>query len=214
MTLLLYYLIYFLGLPVILLYFYYKLRSQKEFINFFRNRSEDFTDKHEERTSKIEKKRKKVKIAFAIVLVLFLASWHFVASEIIDIRMSQEVRFSGMGSYKENPIVISLGPTYDVSGTIKTIKTKEDRWLPEKIAQVVNLDNLTGYPGRIAAYRTYDQRYIITFTYLLPYPLTKSFGVQFVETEAGDLKIIKKDRRTVFYPLNPGALDGTAELLN
>ncbi len=213
MTLFLYYLIYFFGLPVILLYFYFKLRSQKEFINFFRNRSDDFTGRNEERTSKIEKKRKKTKIAFVIVLVLFLAAWHFVASEIIDIRMSQEVKFSGMGSYRENPVVISLGPTYDVDRVVETIKRKEDRWLPERIGQVVDLDRLTRYPGRIAAYRTYNRRYIITFTYMLPYPLAKSFGFQFVKTEGGELKIIKKDRRTVFYPFNPGSLDGTAELL-
>lgn len=213
MTLFFYYLIYFLGLPTILLYFYYKLKSQKEFIDFFRNKSEGFTETGD-RTSKVEKKRRRVKIAFFIVMVLFLASWHFVASEIIDIRMSQEIQFSGMGSYRKDPVVVSIGPTYDVKKVINTIKNKENRWIPEKICQVVNLDQLTGYPGRIAAYRTYDGRYIITFTYLLPYPVAKSFGIQYVETENGDLKIIKKDTKTVFYPFNPGSLDNTAKLLN
>ena len=79
---------------------------------------------------------------------------------------------------------------------------------------VVDLDNLVNFKGRIAVYRTYDQRYIITHTYLLPYPVVKCFGFQYIETDNGGIKIIKKDKRKIYYPLDPGTADDTAKLTN
>lgn len=97
---------------------------------------------------------------------------------------------------------------------IETIKNKEERWLPDQVEEVVDLDRLANFKGRIAVYRTYDQRYIITYTYLLPYPLIKSFGFKYVKTDDSHLKIIKKDKRTIFYPLSPGIVDNTAKLMD
>ncbi|MBS3786655.1 hypothetical protein KGY79_00500 [Candidatus Bipolaricaulota bacterium] len=209
-----YFIVYFFGLPLILLYFYLRFRSQREFINFFGSLNSTYSKKNKERREIAEEKRYRLRIIFVIILIVFLFSWHFITSELADIRMRREMEFGLGGVYSENPIVVSLGPTYNVSEVIDTMNKKEERWLPDKVKEVVDLENLTNFKGKIAVYRTYDQRYIITYTYLLPYPIIKSFGFKYVKTDDGRLKIIKKDKRTIFYPLGPGIVDNTAKLVN
>ncbi len=213
MLTLLYFLIYYIGLPVILLYFYLKFRSQGEYINFLGSLDSKNEKKNKERREKAEEKQYRTRIIFTIILVVFLSSWHLVTSELADIRMRTEMKYTGGGIYRENPVVVSLGPTYDVNGVIETMKNKEERWLPDQVKEVVDLDQLVNFKGRIAVYRTYDQRYIITYTYVLPYPIIKSFGFKYVETDDGQIKIIKNDKRTIFYPLAPGIVNKTAKLV-
>lgn len=206
--------VYFLGLPLILLYFYLRFRSQREFISFFGDLYNWESKKNKERRKKAEKKRYWLRIIFIVILIVFLSSWHLVTSELADIRMRTEMEYGFGGVYTDNPVVVSLGPTYNVRKVIETMKNKNEQWLPNQVEKVVDLDSLANSKGRIAVYRTYDERYIITFTYLLPYPLIKSFGFKYVETDDGRLKIIKKDTRTIFYPLSPGIVDNTAKLLD
>ncbi|MFB6215175.1 MAG: hypothetical protein ABEI54_04815, partial [Candidatus Bipolaricaulia bacterium] len=189
----LYYLLYFAGLPAIIIFSFLKLRSKREFINFFSNLNTRETEENVKSQRGASKRYRKSKITFIIMLIAFLGSWHYITSEVADFRMRRELKFGASGLFRESPVVLSLGPTYDVGGAVKTIKQNRDRWLPEKVNQVINLDKLSKRTGRIAIYRTYDQRYIITFTYLLPYPVIKSFGFQYVKTNEGELKIIKKD---------------------
>jgi len=208
-----YHVIYFIGLPAILLYFYLKFRSQTEFINFFGALASKDSRENRARREQVEKKRRRLKVIFVLVLVAFLLSWHLVTSELVNIRMKGEIRYAATGIYAENPVVVSLGPTYNVENVVETIRNKEERWLPNQVEKVVDLDDLANFKGRIAVYRTYDQRYIITHTYLLPYPVVKCFGFQYVETDDGQLKIVKKDVRTIFYPFDPGTADDTAKLV-
>ncbi|MFB6291283.1 MAG: hypothetical protein ABEJ25_06105 [Candidatus Bipolaricaulia bacterium] len=210
----LYYLLYFAGLPFIIVFFYFKLRSEREFINFFSNLNTRETEENVKSKKGASKRYRRSKIIFIIVLIAFLGSWHFITSEVADFRIRRELKFGASGAYRESPVVLSLGPTYDVDGAVETIKEKRERWLPEKINEVVNLDKLSKRIGRIAIYRTYDQRYIITFTYPLPYPVIKSFGFQYVKTNEGQLKIIKKDSKTIYYPLDPGSVDTTGKLIS
>lgn len=212
MKLIILYSLYFLGLPSILLYFYLKLRSQNQFIDFLGNADSNQGKSSSKRTKKAEQKRKRTKIIFVVILILFLSSWHIITSELIDLRLKGEIQYGKAGMYTENPIVISLGPTYDVNKIIQTMKEEKDRWLPDQVERVVDLDILADQKGRIAVYRTYNQRYIITLTYLLPYPVVKSFGFQYVRTDDGKLKIVKGDKKTIFYPLDPGTADNTAKL--
>lgn len=210
----LYYILYFAGLPLILIYFFVKLRSEKEFIQFFSDLNTRDTEENIDNEGKSRKRYRATKITFLVILLAFLGSWHYIASEVTHLRMVRELKFGAGGIYNEKTVVVSLGPTYDVKSVTNTIKEKKERWLPEKVEKVVNLESLKKRKGRIAVYRTYDRRYVITFTYLLPYPVIKSYGFQYVKTEGGKLKIIKKDQKTVFYPLNPGRVDKTAKLLN
>lgn len=209
-----YFVIYYLGLPLILIYFYLKFRSQREYINFLGSLESRDSPKNKERSEKIEKKRYWTRIIFIIIVVAFLSSWHLVTSELADIRMRREMNFGLAGVYFENPVVVSLGPTYDVNKVTETINNKEERWLPNQVEEIVDLEGLSNFKGRIAVYRTYDQRYIITYTYLLPYPVIKTFGFNYVKTDDGQLKIIKKDKRTIIYPFGPGIVDDTAKLID
>ncbi|MBS3788203.1 hypothetical protein KGY77_11080 [Candidatus Bipolaricaulota bacterium] len=214
MLTIIYFMVYYLGLPLILLYFYLRFRSQREFISFFENLDNRECKENKEKREQAENKRYWLKIIFVVILIVFLSSWHLVTSELADIRMRTEIEFGFGGVYTENPVVVSLGPTYDVSKVIEIMKSKKERWLPGKVKEVVDLESLTNFKGIIAVYRTYDQRYIITYTYLSPYPLIKSFGFKYVKTDDDQLKIIKKDKRTIFYPLSPGIVDKTAKLLS
>lgn len=207
-----FYILYFLGLPVILLYFYFKLRHQAGFADFLGGVNGNQGNEGSERTKKAKQKLRRTQVAFAVVLVLFLLSWHLITSDLVDLRFKGEIKSGPAGMYTENPVVVSLGPTYDVNETVQTIQEDESRWLPNEVKEVVDLDKLAKKWGRIAVYRTYDQRYVITFTYLAPWPVVKSYGFQYVETENGEQKIIKKERKTVFYPLDPGIVDDTAKL--
>ncbi|MBS3813879.1 hypothetical protein KGY63_00660 [Candidatus Bipolaricaulota bacterium] len=191
-----------------------RFRSQREFISFFENLDNRECKENKEKREQAENKRYWLKIIFVVILIVFLSSWHLVTSELADIRMRTEIEFGFGGVYTENPVVVSLGPTYDVSKVIEIMKSKKERWLPGKVKEVVDLESLTNFKGIIAVYRTYDQRYIITYTYLSPYPLIKSFGFKYVKTDDDQLKIIKKDKRTIFYPLSPGIVDKTAKLLS
>lgn len=165
-----------------------------------------------ERTEKAKRKRRNTKIVFTVVLILFLLSWHLITADLVDLRIKGEVKYGGGGMYTENPVVVSLGPTYNGSEIVRTMKEKETRWLPKQVEKVVSLDKLANSWGRIGVYRTYDQRYVITITYLSPWPVVRSYGFQYVETEGGGKKILKKERKTVFYPLDPGIVDETAKL--
>lgn len=206
-----FYILYFLGLPVILIYFYSKLRHQSGFAGFLSSVNGNRGKKSSERTEKAKKKSQRTKIIFSIVLVLFLLSWHFITADLVDLRFKGEVKYGGGGMYTENPVVVSLGPTYNGEKVVRTMKEKETRWLPDQVEKVVALDKIANSWGRIGVYRTYDQRYVITITYLSPWPVVRSYGFQYVETEEGK-KIIKKERKTVFYPLDPGTVDETAKL--
>ncbi len=207
-----FYLLYFFGLPIILIYFYFKLRHQAGFADFLSTVNGNQGKESSERTEKAKKKRRRTKIIFAIVLVLFLFSWHLITADLVDLRFKGEVKYGGGGMYTENPVVVSLGPTYNGAEIVRTMKEKESRWLPDQVEKVVDLDKLANSWGRIGVYRTYDQRYVITITYLSPWPVVRSYGFQYVETENGEKKIIKKERKTVFYPLDPGIVDKTATL--
>ena len=212
MKLIVFYILYFLGLPVILLYFYFKVSHQAGLADFLGEVNGNQGNEVSERTEKAEHRRRRTQVVFAVVLVLFLLSWHLITSDLVDLRFKGEIKSGPAGMYTENPVVVSLGPTYDVNETVQTIQEDESRWLPNEVEQVVDLDKLANKWGRIAVYRTYDQRYVITLTYLIPWPVVRSYGFQYVETEDGKKKIIKKERKTVFYPLDPGIVDETAKL--
>lgn len=207
-----FYILYFLGFPLILLYFYFKLRHQAGFVDFLGGVNGNQGKDSSERTEKAKRKRRNTKIVFTVVLILFLLSWHLITADLVDLRIKGEVKYGGGGMYTENPVVVSLGPTYNGSEIVRTMKEKETRWLPKQVEKVVSLDKLANSWGRIGVYRTYDQRYVITITYLSPWPVVRSYGFQYVETEGGGKKILKKERKTVFYPLDPGIVDETAKL--
>ena len=209
-----YSIVYFLGLPLILLFFYLKFKSQTEFINFFNSLSSRGSKENQGIKENIEKKRSRLRKAFVVILLVFFTSWHLVTSELVDISMKREMKYGSGGMYSENPVAVSLGPTYDTKKLIETVRDDRERWLPDKVEKLVDLDYLASFKGRVAAYRTYDQRYIIVCTYLLPYPLIRSFGFKYVKTDKGQLKIINKDKKMVFYPFGPGQVDDTAKLMN
>lgn len=211
-----YYIIYFLGLPIILIYFYRRIKSHKSYINFFDSLDKDFKDQESnlDRKKQEERKASKTKIIFIVILVVFIFSWHFTASEVADQSMKRELKFGAGGMYFKNPVVVSLGPTYNVDEALNTMENKENIWLPKKINEVVDLEKLTKNKGRIAVYRTYDERYLLTYTYLSPYPIIKVYGFQYLKKENGEIKIIRKDQKTIYYPMNPGGIGDTAKLID
>jgi len=206
------YALYFLGLPGIVLFFTLRYRSQKKFLEFYDGLEGEIGKEGGEKTQPILKRRRILIISTLVLLLIFLLSWHWITSELADQRMKFEIASGPAGIYLDNPISVSLGPTYETEKLVEEIRKNESRWLPALVEDLVELKELSRGRGRVAAYRTYDGRLIIVKTYLLPYPYVKSYGLQFVETETGEKVIIKKEEKTIFYPLDPGTVGSTAKL--
>lgn len=199
------YVLYFLIIPGAFILTFWKMWDETVFVEYFKER----------KTTQIEKTNKiirmetdlisKLKIYMVIFLIVFLPMWGFVASEISHSEMRREVHGVGFGAYVKDPVMQSLGPSYDTDSIIEEMREKPEVWFPDMIDGVVDFDELTRLPGRLSVYKMYEERYVVTYTYTTPVPMIKSYGVEMIETQEGGYKIISVEEKMIVFPLNPGS---------
>ncbi|MFO7791856.1 MAG: hypothetical protein R6W73_02600 [Candidatus Saliniplasma sp.] len=93
-----------------------------------------------------------------------------------------------------------IGPTYDVDGALEEMEENPRMWLPEEVNQYIDMEDLTKIPGRLAVYRLVNNRYLITYTYLAPYPIAETYGFIIAETEEGNSTLLPLKHSTLIYP--------------
>ncbi|MGM0510134.1 MAG: hypothetical protein ACQESD_03290 [Thermoplasmatota archaeon] len=106
----------------------------------------------------------------------------------------------------QDPVIYSLGPSYDVQEIESKMKDKPNRWHYEQIDEAVDIDNLTRYPGSLAVYRLLRDRVIVTYTYLSPCPMIRTFGFVIKEVDGEELFLLI-DQDTIIFPGNPTKAD-------
>ncbi len=196
------YLFYFFIIPGFIGFGVWKLWDETEFLHYFEKRKTNI--KNKKIINEKKKDIKRIQIYFVLFLIISLPTWGFFSSEISDSQMSREVHGVGFGAFVTNPVVESLGPSYDSEKIIDKMRSNPSVWLPIILDEVVNIDKVTKYPGRLAVYRLIQDRYVITYTYLAPFPITKSYGIELIDTGDEDYKILSRGEQTVVFPLNPG----------
>lgn len=153
----------------------------------------------------------KIQVLTVILLLILLPTWGMISSEITHKEMHSEMVFIG-GQYTTiDPVLNSIGPSYNTKDIIREMEENPGAWLPELVDEVVDIDELTRFPGRIALYRLTKNRYIITYTYLAPIPITRGYGFQYTETD-GERIIIAENSGTYIFPMDPSATGKLADI--
>ncbi len=222
---------YYLAVPLLLLIGYLILKRKKENVEYLtktstktlRKKGEEDKERYLRRA---EKKMKKYQTVFVVLLLIGLPLWGYTASAYCEFTMHRELagrRMGPMGKAYDisDPVYRSLGPSYDTDKILEKMREDNDTWLPEKVDEQINLDALTRYPGRFAVYILKDHRYILTYSYLSPYPVIKSYGFLLTGTdefgegnqtdgeELNTQSLILIQKHTIIYPLNPAIAQKT-----
>lgn len=214
-SLILTYALYFALIPVFPIVLIGVLWYEKNKFDFFKASSMSKKLKWRETISSQLKRIKRYEVITIFILLLVLPSWGYFASEVSDTQMHREMRggTGPMGSAYSvrDPVIESLGPSYDTGSIINEMRSKPDIWLPHKFDEMVDLNDLTDIPGRLAVYRLYGSRYVLTYTYLAPYPIMRAFGFQVIEGD-GELLILSQIEKTIVFPNDPGTASRVANI--
>lgn len=205
-------LIYFIPFPIIPTIFIWLILREKKHMGY--SGDIDRTDL-EDKEDAVRTSRKKILTytkVFAVVFLLFLPLWSFSASENTESNIRHEIfQMGGLrGSVTgvRDPVRYSIGPMYDIEKVKEKMEENSNRWLPDQVEDHIDLDELTRVPGRLGVYwlsgdRDRPKRYVITYTYLAPYPVTKIIGFKIIEFEGTQLHLEFEGERTFIYPENP-----------
>ncbi len=192
-----YYFIFPISCMIFIIYLRGALREIK-YLQTFKGK-----DRKTMEIKKLLSKMRKYEALFVVFLIVFLPIWSHTTSVYTDSVMHSEYRGGltplGRAYGSLDPVRTQIGPTYDIEKVKEKMRVDKDLWLPEEIEKKIDLDKLTRIPGRLALYRLEERRYVITYTYLGPYPIIKSFG--FYQTTDDELILLKE--KILFYPLYP-----------
>lgn len=202
--------IYYTGLPIILSIALLSIWNEAKRFKFItvltrKDPSQKFFDQKEALDN-----IKTYTLVFVIVLILYLPIWSHSASMVSEDHMHHELNYmSGpMGTTfaVRDPVIRSLGPSYDTDKILEQMREEPDRWMPDKVSDHVDLNSLTNIPGRLAVYVLREGRYIITYTYISPYPIIKGYGFTY---EGDQMELVSE--RTFIYPSYPGSTSVLAD---
>ncbi|MFP4050920.1 MAG: hypothetical protein ACLFVB_04175 [Thermoplasmata archaeon] len=217
-------LMYYFVVPIIIFSFLWEIRKEKNYIEFMkdvviegggegygvRGKFADMRDRKQKKQFKKSVKRlRRLQIYMVIALIVLLPLWNFAADYRANSSIHSEIIGGGLHVQKKDPVVHEIGPTFDIAKVYDEIEENPSIYRPEMIKRVVNLDQLTKYPGRLAVYRLIDNRIIITYSYLGVYPVIKAYGFQFMESRG----IVVQRETTVVYPLSPAEVSSLADLI-
>lgn len=202
--------IYYGAFPAIFLIGLFLLHKRSNEIKQVRHLRRSNDIKKDQYIKKIKSRIKKYEALFLISLLLFSAGWNMLASTYCDNAMHSQMGGAigplGEAYGNQDPVVTSLGPSYDSDKIINKMEEKPDVWFPEDVKDQVDLDKLTKMPGQLAVYRLNKYRYVITYTYMAPYPVIKAYGF-FIDDKANTSdfqeKLILMREQTIIYPEDP-----------
>ena len=198
--------IYIVALPIAIVLIIWNIQQEISYLDYLRD--VEWT-RHEEKYKKmvsILKKINKFAVLFLILILVFLPLWNFTASVTLDQNIQSE-RAHVPGGYPvmTNPVSQRIAPTYNTDQALQEMEENPSIWLPEQVKEHVDLEELTSLPGRIAIYRLRGGRYIITYTYLAPYPIMRTYGFEIreildEETNEEQIELVLMKEKTYIYP--------------
>lgn len=196
--------IYFIALPIALTLIIWNISQEIGYLDYIRDVDWTKKDLKLKKINSIIKKVNNYSFVFLILLLLLLPLWNFTASIALDTNMHSERAHIPGGTYPPlvDPVVDKLGPTYDVESVFQRMEESPNRWLPDEVERHVDLEDLTKLPGRITIYRFREDRYLITYTYLAPYPIMQTYGFIIREVPEGE-QLVLNNQRTYLYPNIP-----------
>jgi len=205
------YLFYILSIPILFIIIIWTSYYSKSFLDFFRS-SENVKKRHKRaRIVKTEKeKMRKYESLFAVILLILILSLSPIASDISDKGVHRELKGeNALELVIVDPVIHSLGPSYNTEKIRDEMEENPNIWMPEEVDQYIDLEKITRFPGSLAVYRLYGGRYIITYTYLGPFPITKAYG--FLLSTQGNEIISFSGEDTILYPFNPAKAGDVAD---
>ncbi len=206
--------VYYLLIPAGLIAVSWKLWNDVGYLDIVQNRWDKNRGKKDIRKARTI--AQKTSVIFTAFILVALPLWGFSSSEFMD----EQIRHEVIGGTVFNPAIIdpvihSLGPSYDSEYIIEQMKENPGRWHFEEIDEKVNFDELTSVPGRLAVYTLRDRRIIVTYTYLAPFPIVRAFGFRHREIEGPEgepeLLFLVEREKTYLFPLNPGNVGEVAD---
>lgn len=208
----LYFAIYFIPFFVIAAAFIWVILGEKKYLEFAVDMDRTHQGDKELSVEGCVKKIKTYTLVFVVVFLLFLPVWSYSASQVTESYIRHE-RFylqGGKGTVTgiRDPVKYSIGPTYDTEKVKKEMEEESSRWVPDQVEEHVNLDELTKTPGRLGLYwlngdKKNPKRYVISYTYLTPYPVVKLYGFKIIEGEGTNLYLEYVGEETFIYPQRP-----------
>ncbi len=155
---------------------------------------------------------KRAKTLFIVFLIISLPLWSLSTSSIAGNRLRSEIRGGTMiNPIIRDPVVNTLGPSYDAASIIKKMEERQDFWMFDELDEVVDFDYLTKLPGRLAVYQLDRGRYVITYTYLSPIPMMRAYGFQFALYEDGERILVMAREQSYMFPMYPD-ITGIADI--
>lgn len=208
---------YYFLLPAVIIPLAWHIYQEKKTLDMYEEKKKiinDFRSKEEISRKSLIKKIKAYQIILFILIIIILSSWHVTAVFYTDYGMHRELYGSthpitGPAYAMQDPVTNSIGPSYDVDEVISEMKDMPERWDYEQIDDGVDFDELTKYPGALAVYRMERGRIVVTYTYVSPFPMVRTFGFQIKEVAGEDIFILMRED-TIIFPQSP---HGAGEVL-
>lgn len=196
---------YFVLFPlifIILSYYLYRIRHDLKALSNLKNKDKLIKKSIKKSYSRI----KKLEALFIICIILFIPFTYFLGASYTETMMHREER-GGTSAFGRSypildPVVYEIGPSYDLKKIKDQMYNKTNIWHPDSVFDQVNLEKLDKYPGRFTAYRLRDNRIIITYQYLSPVPILKSYGFSLVSINETERPLLMREH-SVIYPQNP-----------
>ncbi len=155
---------------------------------------------------------KKYQVFFVVFLLISLPFMTFTSVTLSDHYMRKSTVYvstwEGQYVVTKDLVKRSIEGKYDSQKVIDKMKEKPDIWHTEDILEELDLEDLNKIPGRLSVYRMGMGNYgrddiVITYTYLSPLPITRTFGFKISPT--GEAYLVEEN--TMIYPMNPGNPD-------
>lgn len=158
-------------------------------------------------------KMKRFQVYLVVSLLILLPAWHFSISYATHSQAHIKITRGGFSPGSIDPVQWQIEPTYDTDKALDRINKQSSTFRPDLLNKVVDLEELTKLPGKIAVYRFASPgdlgKILLTYTYVSPIPIVKAVGIQWVE---GSEQLFVKNVKTFVFPMSPMNIADTADV--
>ncbi len=152
--------------------------EESRYLDYIRDMDRTHLDRKKEEMFSFIKKLNRYGVIFLVVMIVSLPVWSFSSSVLLDMHMHGERVDVPGAAYPPlmDPVDDKIGPTYDVDYVIEKMEESPRRWLPSEVERHVDIKEMTRLPGILTVYRFTRNRYLITYSYIAPFPITETYG--------------------------------------
>lgn len=170
--------IYLITVPIVITVISWKILQESRYLDYMRDVERTHADRKKDEMFSVIKKMNKFGTVFLVVMLISLPIWNVSSAFIMDMHMHGERVDVPGAAYPPllDPVDDKIGPTFDVDYVIERMEESPRRWLPSEVNRHVDIEKMTRLPGILAVYRFTRDRYLITYTYIAPFPITETYG--------------------------------------